>query len=153
LNAIWKQFDALIELPRCTCHAADDFKKHNHLMNLMQFLLGLDDTHMEIRNSILSRETLPNVRIAYAIIYSEESLRVASGLRPLQVSPDLLMITDNVPPLRFEGLLFELEWDLLLNYTIRPSNSFEWRKFIFEMITSMRIRHAKAYTLRGWLID
>ncbi|GKD97688.1 ribonuclease H-like domain-containing protein [Tanacetum coccineum] len=46
LNALWKQFDALIELPRCTCHAADDFKKHNYLMKLVQFLLGLDDTHM-----------------------------------------------------------------------------------------------------------
>ncbi|GKB95907.1 ribonuclease H-like domain-containing protein [Tanacetum coccineum] len=29
LNALWKQFDALIELPKCTCHVADDFKKHN----------------------------------------------------------------------------------------------------------------------------
>nr|GEW88197.1 retrovirus-related Pol polyprotein from transposon TNT 1-94 [Tanacetum cinerariifolium] len=44
-NALWKQFYALIELPRCTCPA----------------------------------ETLPNVRIAYAIISSEESHRVASG--------------------------------------------------------------------------
>ncbi|GJX33789.1 ribonuclease H-like domain-containing protein [Tanacetum coccineum] len=50
LNAIWKQFDALIELPRCTCHADDDFKKHNQLM-----------------------------KSAYAIIPSEESHRVASG--------------------------------------------------------------------------
>ncbi|GJX20662.1 ribonuclease H-like domain-containing protein [Tanacetum coccineum] len=50
LNALWKQFDALIELPRCTCHVADDFKKHNYLM-----------------------------KSAYAIISSEESHRVASG--------------------------------------------------------------------------
>ncbi|GKD20292.1 ribonuclease H-like domain-containing protein [Tanacetum coccineum] len=61
LNAMWKQFDALIDLPRCTCHAADDFKKHNQLMKLMQFLMGLDDTYMQIRSSILSRETLPDV--------------------------------------------------------------------------------------------
>ncbi|GJW80132.1 hypothetical protein Tco_0144107 [Tanacetum coccineum] len=53
------------------------------------------------------------------------------------------------PPLRLEGLPFELEWDLLPNYTIRSSNSFEWRKIIFGMIISMGIRHAKAYTLRG----
>ncbi|GKB15596.1 ribonuclease H-like domain-containing protein [Tanacetum coccineum] len=79
LNALWKQFDALIELPRCTCHAADDFKKHNQLMKLMQFLMGLDDTYMQIRSSILSRETLPDVRSAYAIISSEESHRIATG--------------------------------------------------------------------------
>nr|GEX23670.1 ribonuclease H-like domain-containing protein [Tanacetum cinerariifolium] len=46
LNALWKQFDALIELPR---------------------------------SSILSRETLPAVRSAYAIISSEESHRIATG--------------------------------------------------------------------------
>ncbi|GJS53619.1 ribonuclease H-like domain-containing protein [Tanacetum coccineum] len=79
LNALWKQFDALIELPRCTCHAADDFKKHNQLMKLMQFLMGLDDTYMQIRSSILSRETLPNARSAYAIISSEESHRIATS--------------------------------------------------------------------------
>ncbi|GKC52202.1 hypothetical protein Tco_1074947, partial [Tanacetum coccineum] len=41
-------------------------------MKLMQFLMGLDDTYMQIRSSILSRETLPDVRNAYAIISSEE---------------------------------------------------------------------------------
>ncbi|GJU77595.1 hypothetical protein Tco_1274665 [Tanacetum coccineum] len=79
LNALWKQFDALIELPKCTCHVADDFKKHNQLMKLMQFLMGLDDTYMQIRSSILSRESLPDVRSAYAIISSEESHRIAIG--------------------------------------------------------------------------
>ncbi|GJX90221.1 ribonuclease H-like domain-containing protein [Tanacetum coccineum] len=79
LNALWKQFNALIELPRCTCHAADDFKKQIHLLKLMQFLIGLDDTYMQIRSYILSRETLPNVRNAYAIISSEESHRIATG--------------------------------------------------------------------------
>ncbi|GKD55073.1 ribonuclease H-like domain-containing protein, partial [Tanacetum coccineum] len=60
LNALWKQFDALIELPRCTCHVADDFKKHNQLMKLMKFLMGLDDHYMQIRSSIFSREVLPD---------------------------------------------------------------------------------------------
>ncbi|GJV48883.1 hypothetical protein Tco_1439095 [Tanacetum coccineum] len=86
-------------------------------MKLMQFLMGLDDTYMEIRSSILSRETLPDVRSAYAIISNEESHRVVAcleplkgfkllhlmlmlliegifrGLKPLQVSLDLLMRT------------------------------------------------------------
>nr|GEX86199.1 ribonuclease H-like domain-containing protein [Tanacetum cinerariifolium] len=34
----------------------------------MQFLMGLDGTYMQIRSSILSRETLPDVRSAYDII-------------------------------------------------------------------------------------
>ncbi|GKB37826.1 hypothetical protein Tco_0882768 [Tanacetum coccineum] len=51
------------------------------------------------------------------------------------------------PPLWLEALPFELEWDPLPNYLIGSSNSFEWRKIIFKMITSKGIRHAMTYTL------
>ncbi|GKD00693.1 ribonuclease H-like domain-containing protein [Tanacetum coccineum] len=79
LNAMWKQFDALVQLPRCTCHAAEDFKKHNQLMKLMQFLMGLDDCYMQIKSNILSRDELSYVRCVYAIISSEKSHRVVSS--------------------------------------------------------------------------
>nr|GEZ05173.1 ribonuclease H-like domain-containing protein [Tanacetum cinerariifolium] len=36
LNALWKQFDALVQLPKCTCHAAEDYKRHNQLMKLIE---------------------------------------------------------------------------------------------------------------------
>ncbi|GKE25169.1 ribonuclease H-like domain-containing protein [Tanacetum coccineum] len=42
-------------------------------------VLGLDDSYMQIRSSILSIEVLPNVRSVFATISSEESYRVASG--------------------------------------------------------------------------
>ncbi|GJY57168.1 ribonuclease H-like domain-containing protein [Tanacetum coccineum] len=70
LSTLWKQFDALIKLPRCTCHAADDFKRHNQLMKLMQFLMGLDDSYMQIRSNILSRDPLPDAKGAYVLISS-----------------------------------------------------------------------------------
>ncbi|GJU41593.1 ribonuclease H-like domain-containing protein [Tanacetum coccineum] len=79
LNALWKQYDAMIELPKCVCNASEGFKKHNQLLKLMQFLMGLDDSYMQIRSSILSREVLPDVRSAYATISSKESHRVAVG--------------------------------------------------------------------------
>ncbi|GKD85141.1 ribonuclease H-like domain-containing protein, partial [Tanacetum coccineum] len=79
LNALWKQYDAMIELPKCVCNASEGFKKHNQLLKLMQFLMGLDDSYMQIRSSILSREVLPYVRSAYATISSEESHRVRSN--------------------------------------------------------------------------
>ncbi|GKD65169.1 hypothetical protein Tco_1307277, partial [Tanacetum coccineum] len=79
LNALWKQYDAMIELPKCVCNASEGFKKHNQLLKLMQFLIGLDDSYMQIRSSILTREVLPDVRSAYATISSEESHRVAVG--------------------------------------------------------------------------
>ncbi|GJX09552.1 hypothetical protein Tco_0199411 [Tanacetum coccineum] len=79
LNAPWKQFDAMIELPKCVCNASESFKKHNQLIKLMQFLMSLDDSYMQIRSSILSKEVLPDVRSAYATISIEESHRVALG--------------------------------------------------------------------------
>ncbi|GJT48244.1 ribonuclease H-like domain-containing protein [Tanacetum coccineum] len=72
-------FDAFVQLPRCNCHVADDFAKHNQLMKLMQFLMGLNDCYMHIRSNILSRDVLPDVRNAYAIISREESHRVVSS--------------------------------------------------------------------------
>nr|GEX41722.1 hypothetical protein [Tanacetum cinerariifolium] len=60
----------------------------------------------------------------------------------------ILYQADDVPPIRLEVLPFELKYDPLPNYTIGSLNSFEWRKIIFEMITSIGIRQAKAYTLR-----
>ncbi|GJX19470.1 ribonuclease H-like domain-containing protein [Tanacetum coccineum] len=51
-------------------------------MKLIQFLMGLDDTYMQIRSSILFRETLPDVRSAYAIISNDESHMFASDSIP-----------------------------------------------------------------------
>nr|GEW00038.1 ribonuclease H-like domain-containing protein [Tanacetum cinerariifolium] len=63
----------------CVCNASEGFKKHNQLMKLMHILMGLDDSYMLNRSSILSREVLPDVRSAYATFFSEESHRVASS--------------------------------------------------------------------------
>nr|GEX39230.1 ribonuclease H-like domain-containing protein [Tanacetum cinerariifolium] len=79
LNTLWKEYDAMIEFPGCVCNAFEGFKKHNQLLKLMQFLMGLDDSYMQIKSSIMSRETLPDVRSTYATISSEESHRVAVG--------------------------------------------------------------------------
>ncbi|GJR40370.1 hypothetical protein Tco_1216054 [Tanacetum coccineum] len=79
LGKQWNRYDAMIELPKCVCNDSDGFKKHNQLLKLMQFLMGLDDSYTQIRSSILSRETLPDVKSAYATISSEESHRVAVG--------------------------------------------------------------------------
>ncbi|GJV99825.1 ribonuclease H-like domain-containing protein [Tanacetum coccineum] len=68
-------FDAMIYLPTCTCDATKDLEKHNQLIKLMQFLMGLDDSYLAIRSNILGRETLPLVKQAFAIISSEESHR------------------------------------------------------------------------------
>lgn len=78
LNSLWKQYDALIQLPNCVCDAANGFQSHNKALKLMQFLMGLDDMYMFVRSNILIREPIPDVKTAYAIISREESHRGAS---------------------------------------------------------------------------
>ncbi|GJX40295.1 ribonuclease H-like domain-containing protein [Tanacetum coccineum] len=68
-------FDAMISLPPYTCQAAKHFEKHNQLIKLMQFLMGLDDNYLAIRSNILTREPLPLVKVAFAIVSGEESHR------------------------------------------------------------------------------
>nr|XP_043629902.1 uncharacterized protein LOC122601203 [Erigeron canadensis] len=80
LNTFWKQFDAMVKLPVCTCKAAKEFKTHHDLIRLMQFLIGLDDVYMSVRSTILTRDPLPNVKYAYALLSREESHRNASSV-------------------------------------------------------------------------
>ncbi|KAI3673322.1 hypothetical protein L6452_39439 [Arctium lappa] len=75
LNALWKQFDALVKLPSCTCNAANDFSKHSQLIKLMQFLMGLDDNYVHIRSNILTTDPLPSVKTAFSLVSREESHR------------------------------------------------------------------------------
>ncbi|GJU92929.1 hypothetical protein Tco_1317685 [Tanacetum coccineum] len=78
LGKQWDRYDAMIGVAMWVCNVMK-FKKHNQLLKLMQFLMGLDDFYMQIRSSILSRETLHDVRSAYATISSEESHKVVVG--------------------------------------------------------------------------
>ncbi|GJS27107.1 ribonuclease H-like domain-containing protein, partial [Tanacetum coccineum] len=58
LNSLWKQFDAMVSLPACTCAAAKHFDQHNQLIKLMQFLMGLDESYLAIRRP-LNLQQLP----------------------------------------------------------------------------------------------
>ncbi|GJU30252.1 hypothetical protein Tco_1173841 [Tanacetum coccineum] len=74
LNSLWREFDIMTKLPKCSCDARDDVLKHNQLMRLMQFLIGLNDVYQPLRSSLLSRKTLSDVKDAFAIIYLDKSL-------------------------------------------------------------------------------
>nr|GEW96438.1 ribonuclease H-like domain-containing protein [Tanacetum cinerariifolium] len=78
----------MIVLPKCVCNAFEGFKKHNQLMKLMQFLMGLDDSYMQIRSSILSKEVLPDVKSTYAIISSEELVKERQEKDKIETKPD-----------------------------------------------------------------
>ncbi|KAJ0514308.1 putative retrotransposon gag domain, retrotransposon Copia-like protein [Helianthus annuus] len=80
LNSLWKQFDTLACLPTCTCSASKSVSDFNQNIKLMQFLMGLDEVYQPIRSNLLTRDPLPTVKSAFAIISSEESHRtIQSG--------------------------------------------------------------------------
>ncbi|KAJ0927068.1 putative retrotransposon gag domain, retrotransposon Copia-like protein [Helianthus annuus] len=87
LTTMWKQFDAMLHLPTCSCQAAKDFNDFTTLIKLMQFLMGLDDVYQSVRTNLLTREPLPTVKVAFSIISREESHRLSSGgSKPQNVS-------------------------------------------------------------------
>nr|XP_043629816.1 uncharacterized protein LOC122601110 [Erigeron canadensis] len=75
LNSLWKQFDALVKLPTCSCNAAKEIYDHQQLLKLMQFLMGLDDVYQPVRSNIMLKGPLPKIKTAFAIISREESHR------------------------------------------------------------------------------
>ncbi|GJV79490.1 hypothetical protein Tco_1515360 [Tanacetum coccineum] len=54
------------------------------------------------------------------------------------------MIVDDVPSSPAQRPPLRARMGSSPNCTLKPSNSFEWRKTIFEMVANMGIRHAKA---------
>ncbi|GKD26884.1 ribonuclease H-like domain-containing protein, partial [Tanacetum coccineum] len=86
LNSLWREFDIMTKLPKCSYAAREDVSKHNRLIKLMQFLMGLNDVFQPIRSSILARETLPDVKDAFAIISKEESHRGIASSSPCFVT-------------------------------------------------------------------
>ncbi|XP_071741034.1 uncharacterized protein [Rutidosis leptorrhynchoides] len=71
-------FDALVKLPTCVCEANKEFKTHNDLIKLMQFLMGLDESYSSMRSNILLIDPLPSVKTAFAIVSRDESHRTSS---------------------------------------------------------------------------
>nr|GFA04224.1 ribonuclease H-like domain-containing protein [Tanacetum cinerariifolium] len=74
-NALWKQYDSLIDLPDCICENSEKLKKHNQLLKLMQFLIGLDEVYAPIRSIILSTDPIPDVKGTSASLSRDESHR------------------------------------------------------------------------------
>ncbi|KAJ0454406.1 putative RNA-directed DNA polymerase [Helianthus annuus] len=76
---MWKQFDAMLKLPTCSCKAAKDYNDFSMLIKLMQFLMGLDDVYQPVRTNLLTREVFPSVKVAFSVVSREESHRLSSS--------------------------------------------------------------------------
>ncbi|GJU54522.1 hypothetical protein Tco_1228236, partial [Tanacetum coccineum] len=75
----YREFDTLTLLPAYTCDAHEGVLRHNHLLRLLQFLMGLNDVYQNIRSNIFARDLLLDVKEAFNVVSMEESHR---GLHP-----------------------------------------------------------------------
>ncbi|GJX21812.1 ribonuclease H-like domain-containing protein [Tanacetum coccineum] len=81
LDSLLREFDALTKLPKyvcdvkCSCVASKELSLHQQLIELMQFLMGLDDCYQPVRSALLTRDPLPAVKDAYTTVSREESHR------------------------------------------------------------------------------
>ncbi|GKE49143.1 ribonuclease H-like domain-containing protein, partial [Tanacetum coccineum] len=72
-NALWRQYDSLVNLPDCICENSEKLKKHNQLLKLMQFLMGLDEVYAPIKSIILTTDHIPDVKGAFVTLSKDES--------------------------------------------------------------------------------
>ncbi|KAM0061566.1 putative RNA-directed DNA polymerase [Helianthus debilis subsp. tardiflorus] len=80
LNIMWKQMDQILQLPSCTCRAANEFNNFSHMIKLMQFLMGLDDTYQ-----LGSTETPMRCRLPSRGLLGDGNGTGTAGKRPRHV--------------------------------------------------------------------
>ncbi|XP_076887893.1 uncharacterized protein LOC143538168 [Bidens hawaiensis] len=81
---MWKQFDVMVQMPSCSCNASGKVNDFTHLIKLMQFLMGLDDSYQSVRTALLTKDPLPAIKTAFSIVSREESHRNSSGTAKTQ---------------------------------------------------------------------
>ncbi|GJV43753.1 putative RNA-directed DNA polymerase [Tanacetum coccineum] len=71
------EYDAMVQLPVCTCDGASSYNDHAQLLKLMQFVMGLDDVYGPIRSTILTTDPLPTLKEAFSLFLREESHKLS----------------------------------------------------------------------------
>ncbi|KZV25423.1 hypothetical protein F511_19803 [Dorcoceras hygrometricum] len=78
LKQLWDEYSALVTLPSCECDTAKKYLEHEQQQRLLQFLMGLNDSYMNVRSQILMMNPLPTVGQAFSLLSQEESHRTLS---------------------------------------------------------------------------
>ncbi|XP_071727003.1 uncharacterized protein [Rutidosis leptorrhynchoides] len=71
LNAMWREYDDMIKIDDIV-FANKSYQEHSQFLKLMQFL-GLDDVYTSVRRQILTSDHVPSVKVAFSIIFRDES--------------------------------------------------------------------------------
>lgn len=75
LKKLWDELSVLKPLPTCECEASRAFIERENEENIMQFLMGLNDSYDHVKNQILIMDPLPSVNKAYSMVLQVEKQR------------------------------------------------------------------------------
>uniref|UniRef100_A0A2C9WEK4 Retrotransposon gag domain-containing protein n=1 Tax=Manihot esculenta TaxID=3983 RepID=A0A2C9WEK4_MANES len=79
LKKLWDELSVLKPLPTCECEASRAFIERENEENIMQFLMGLNDSYDHVKNQILIMDPLPSVNKAYSMVLQVEKQRQVNG--------------------------------------------------------------------------
>uniref|UniRef100_A0A2N9GFH3 Integrase catalytic domain-containing protein n=1 Tax=Fagus sylvatica TaxID=28930 RepID=A0A2N9GFH3_FAGSY len=104
LKSLWDELNNYRSFPACSCGALKiliDNKQHE---NVMQFLMGLNDSFANVRAQILMMEPLPAINKAFSLVVQEERQR-SIGVTTLGHSTDSMALytRSEVPRNNFGG--------------------------------------------------
>jgi hypothetical protein len=104
LKSLWDELNNYRSFPACSCGALNiliDNKQHE---NVMQFLMGLNDSFANVRAQILMMEPLPAINKAFSLVVQEERQR-SIGVTALGNSGDSMALytRSEVPRNNFGG--------------------------------------------------
>ncbi|XP_070005029.1 uncharacterized protein [Nicotiana sylvestris] len=74
LKEFCTKFDARMPCPGCGCDKSKKYVEHFQYQRLLQFLVGLHESHSQSSNQILNMLHVPSINKVYAMIISEKSI-------------------------------------------------------------------------------
>ncbi|XP_073300553.1 uncharacterized protein [Primulina huaijiensis] len=80
LKQLWDKYYALVILPSCECDDAKIYLEHEQQQRLLQFLMGLNDSYVNVMNQVLLMNPLPMVGQACSLLSREEYHRALSSV-------------------------------------------------------------------------
>jgi len=72
---VWDAFVAVDDMPRCTCGINTALGKYTQEQNMINFLMGLNDSYTSVRGSLLMMSPLPSLGQTYSLLVQEERQR------------------------------------------------------------------------------
>ncbi|XP_039011686.1 uncharacterized protein LOC120140771 [Hibiscus syriacus] len=76
------EYIALVLIPSSECVNSQQYSRHITQQQLLQFIMGLNETYSLIRSQILLMQPLPSVNQAYSMVAQEESQRIQLSFMP-----------------------------------------------------------------------